>query len=78
MNRLLFLLFLSLVLAACGPNSDRVDRGVDGQANEDYERGPNNGRLLRDGDFASDQLEPAEGERGEAGAPPADCLSGSG
>lgn len=52
MNRLLFLLFLSLVLAACGPNSDRVDRGVDGQANEDYERGPNNGRLLRDGDFA--------------------------
>ncbi|MCY0603985.1 HlyD family secretion protein, partial [Klebsiella pneumoniae] len=36
----------------CGPNSDRVDRGVDGQANEDYERGPNNGRLLRDGDFA--------------------------
>ncbi|MDH0624142.1 efflux RND transporter periplasmic adaptor subunit [Pseudomonas chengduensis] len=52
MNRLLFLLFLSLALAACGPNSDRVDRGVDGQANEDYERGPNNGRLLRDGDFA--------------------------
>ncbi|MFP5341031.1 MAG: HlyD family secretion protein, partial [Gammaproteobacteria bacterium] len=52
MNRLLFLFFLSLALAACGPNSDRADGGVDVQANEDYERGPNNGRLLRDGDFA--------------------------
>lgn len=52
MNRLLFPLFLSLALAACGPNSDRADGGVDVQANEDYERGPNNGRLLRDGDFA--------------------------
>ncbi|KAF0809700.1 cation efflux system protein [Alcanivorax sp. S71-1-4] len=53
MNRLLFPLFLCLALAACGPNSDRDDDGgVDVQANEDYERGPNNGRLLRDGDFA--------------------------
>ncbi len=52
MNRLLLLFFLCLALGACNPNGDRADGGVDTQANGDYERGPHNGRLLRDGDFA--------------------------
>ncbi|ODS99609.1 MAG: cation transporter [Lautropia sp. SCN 69-89] len=52
MNRLLLLFFLGLALAACNPNGDPTDGGVGVQANGDYERGPNNGRLLRDGDFA--------------------------
>ena len=52
MNRLLLLFLLGLALAACNPNSNPVDGGVDRQAKGDYERGPNNGRLLRDGDFA--------------------------
>lgn len=52
MNRLFFLFLVCLPLAACSPNGDRADGGIDMQANEDYERGPNNGRLLRDGDFA--------------------------
>ena len=52
MNRLPFLFLLCLSLIACSPNDDRAAPGADAQANEDYERGPNNGRLLREGDFA--------------------------
>lgn len=52
MNRLLLLVFLGLALAACNPNSNPADGGVDRQAKGDYERGPNNGRFLRDGEFA--------------------------
>ncbi len=52
MNRPFLPIFLCLVMAACGPAGDPADSGVDKQANEDYERGPNNGRLLRDGEFA--------------------------
>lgn len=52
MNRLLFLFVFCLPLAACSPGGDRADSGGHMQANEDYERGPNNGRILRDGNFA--------------------------
>jgi cobalt-zinc-cadmium efflux system membrane fusion protein len=52
MNRLFFLLLVCLPVAACSPGGDRAESGVGMPANEDYERGPNNGRLLRDGDFA--------------------------
>ncbi|GBC54753.1 probable Co/Zn/Cd efflux system membrane fusion protein [Stutzerimonas stutzeri] len=53
MNRLLALFLLCpLLLAACSPNGDHAQDAVGIAANEDYERGPNNGRLLRDGDFA--------------------------
>lgn len=60
MSRLLSLLLLCLLLAACGSRDDRANGDSVAQANGDsvaqasgdYERGPNNGRLLRDGDFA--------------------------
>lgn len=52
MNRLLLLFLLCLPLIACSPNGDHADSDAGMHANEDYERGPNNGRLLRDGDFA--------------------------
>lgn len=54
MNHLFFLILLCpLLLAACSPSGDPTDEATGMQvANEDYERGPHNGRLLRDGDFA--------------------------
>lgn len=54
MNRLLLLTLLCpLLLAACSPSGDPTNEAAGIQAaNEDYERGPHNGRLLRDGDFA--------------------------
>lgn len=53
MNRLLSLFLLCpLLLAACSPHDDHAHGAAGMSANEDYERGPNNGRLLRDGDFA--------------------------
>lgn len=53
MSRLFFLFLLCLLLAACGPRDNAQDGGTESvRASGDYERGPNNGRLLRDGDFA--------------------------
>ncbi len=52
MIRILSLLFLSLLLVTCNHISDQSRDSADMQANKDYERGPNNGRLLRDDDFA--------------------------
>ncbi|MBD3837114.1 MAG: efflux RND transporter periplasmic adaptor subunit [Brevundimonas sp.] len=45
---------LALVLAACGGGGERAEKaeGAEAAAAGDYERGPNNGRLLRDGDFS--------------------------
>lgn len=53
MNRLLILL-LPLLLAACGADTgqDAAESGPAAPAAGDYERGPHNGRLLREGDFA--------------------------
>lgn len=54
MNRLLALI-LTLVLAACAPHDDHGhdgDHGHGAPAAGEFERGPHNGRLLRDGDFA--------------------------
>jgi membrane fusion protein, heavy metal efflux system len=43
------LLLLAAPIAACGNKSDEPAHGEQGA---EYERGPHNGRLLRDGDFA--------------------------
>lgn len=44
---------LALVLAACGGADDVSSEGAEAAvAAGDYERGPHNGRMLRDGDFA--------------------------
>ncbi len=53
MNRLLILL-LPLLLAACGADTgqDAAESGPAAPAAGDYERGPHDGRLLREGDFA--------------------------
>lgn len=54
MNRLLTLLILSFILASCDTRTDQpsgLDEGST-EVSQDFERGPNNGRLLRDGDFA--------------------------
>jgi membrane fusion protein, heavy metal efflux system len=52
MSRLIPLLLLCLLLAACGSRDDFANGDGAAQENGDYERGPNNGRLLRDGNFA--------------------------
>lgn len=54
MIRSISLLFFSAILAACGdvPDSQSVGEADLGMVAGDYERGPHNGRLLRDGDFA--------------------------
>ena len=44
-----------LALASCGnsePKTGQHGQGHEAEAAEDYERGPHNGRLLEDGDFA--------------------------
>jgi len=53
MIRLLTLMF-TLLLAACGADTgqDAAEGGHAAPAAGDYERGPHNGRLLREGDFA--------------------------
>lgn len=53
MNRLLILLLIAL-LAACGADTAHAphEGGHAAPAAGDYERGPHNGRLLREGDFA--------------------------
>lgn len=44
---------LALTLAACGSGGGKPEgEGGEAAAAADYERGPHNGRLLRDGDFA--------------------------
>lgn len=45
---------LALVLAACGGGAEKAEKAEGGEAAAaaDYERGPHNGRLLRDGDFS--------------------------
>lgn len=52
--RLISLLFCSALLAACGdmPGGESAAEGNPTMAAADYERGPHNGRLLRDGNFA--------------------------
>lgn len=54
MNKLIVtLLALGLLLAGCGANHDSADEHEHGHAEADAsERGPHNGRLLREGDFA--------------------------
>ena len=47
----LALLFVGLTLAACGETAAPTE-GESEAAQADYERGPHNGRMLRDGDFA--------------------------
>jgi membrane fusion protein, heavy metal efflux system len=45
---------LAIPLGACGAGSESENTAIQGEAAEagDYERGPHNGRMLRDGDFA--------------------------
>lgn len=52
MIRILSLLLLCVLAAACSPGGDKPKEAASAQASGSYERGPNNGRLLRDGDFA--------------------------
>ncbi len=52
MIRILSLLLLCVLATACGPGGDKSKEEASVQASGSYERGPNNGRLLRDGDFA--------------------------
>ena len=55
MSRHLTLLLLPLLLVACGgePASQAGEAAAEAApASGDYERGPNRGRMLRDGDFA--------------------------
>lgn len=52
MIRFLSLLLLCVFAAACSPGGDKPKGEASAQASESDERGPNNGRLLRDGDFA--------------------------
>ncbi|MDF9441296.1 MAG: cation transporter [Lysobacteraceae bacterium SCN 69-123] len=55
MSRHLTLLLLPLLLVACGgePTSTSGEPAAEAaQASGDYERGPNRGRMLREGDFA--------------------------
>src|SRR3546814_5150891 len=43
---------LALMLAACGGANEPQAENAESAAAADYERGPHNGRMLRDGDFA--------------------------
>lgn len=52
MRRLCFALLLAIPLAACGDNPGNTAAENEASAAGDYERGPHNGRMLRDGDFA--------------------------
>ncbi len=51
MIRLLSLIFFALLLAGCGGKDADTPPKAEATATADYERGPHNGRLLRDGDF---------------------------
>src|SRR3546814_4320478 len=42
----------ALMLAACGGANEPQAENAESAAAADYERGPHNGRMLRDGDFA--------------------------
>jgi len=46
------LLALAAGLSACGQGGAEKSEGAEAAAAADYERGPHNGRLLRDGDFS--------------------------
>mgnify|MGYP000091251126 CR=1 FL=1 len=46
------LIAVVLAMAGCGAATAPVEDGKDEAAAADYERGPRNGRMLRDGDFA--------------------------
>jgi len=51
--KLTFAALLLLPLAACGDSAPpATEETAEGAAAADYERGPHNGRMLRDGDFA--------------------------
>ena len=53
MNRYAFLIMFPLVLSACGGDKAATEASTEtAAASADYERGPNRGRMLRDGDFA--------------------------
>jgi len=43
---------LILPLSACGDGAPESEEAAEGASAEEYERGPHNGRMLRDGDFA--------------------------
>ena len=42
----------SLALSACGESPSAASEEETAEAAPDYERGPHNGRMLRDGNFA--------------------------
>ena len=50
--RIALLAALALPLAACGGADANTATEAEGEAPADYERGPHEGRMLRDGDFA--------------------------
>lgn len=52
MRTLTLALLLALPLAACGKGTENTTAEHEAPAAGDYERGPHNGRMLRDGDFA--------------------------
>ena len=52
MRSLVLALLFTLPLAACGDGPKAAEAGEASPAAGDYERGPHNGRMLRDGDFA--------------------------
>ena len=52
MRLLPFALLIALPLAACGDKTENTKSEHEAPAAGEYERGPHNGRMLRDGDFA--------------------------
>jgi membrane fusion protein, heavy metal efflux system len=46
------LILVAITLAGCGDSPATGDHDAHAAATEDFERGPHNGRMLRDGDFA--------------------------
>lgn len=52
MRTLMLALLLALPLAACGEGTENTTAEHEAPDAGDYERGPHNGRMLRDGDFA--------------------------